>query len=85
MNISLENAIEIAEKYLNEAVKDRVVFNDCQFVVERNLIKELNDYWIFYYQTDKFLETNDLSRALVGNIPLKVSKTNGEILGFEKK
>ena len=81
--ISLEQAIKIAEKYLNEEIRDPVLFKDSVFIVERALINECDDYWIFFYQTDRYIKSEDVFDALVGNLPIKISKF-GEILGFVK-
>jgi hypothetical protein len=80
--ITLERAIELAEKYLNNEIKDHALFKDTLFVVERALVKEFDDYWLLFYQTDRYIKSGDVFDALVGNLPIKVSKA-GEILGFE--
>lgn len=81
--ISLERAIEIAEKYLNHEIRDPVLFKDSEFVVERGLTNECDDHWVFFYQTDRYIKSGDVFDALVGNLPIKISKF-GEILGFVK-
>jgi len=81
--VSLEQAIKIAEKYLNEEVRDPFVFKNSRFVVEHDLIKKFDDHWLFFYQTDSYIESGDVLDALVGNLPISISKT-GKILGFIK-
>jgi hypothetical protein len=42
-------------------------------------VSELREGWIFNYQSVEFLETSDISKALAGNIPMFVSRADGEI------
>lgn len=34
--------------------------------------------WVFFYQSKKFLESNDFRDMLVGNAPIIVNKASGE-------
>jgi hypothetical protein len=79
----MENAIDIAEKYLNEEVKNAYVFKDCKFVVERDLTRGNDDFWVFFYQTDRYIETRNIFETLVENSSVKVSKA-GVVFGFCK-
>ena len=40
---------------------------------------EANDYWVFFYNSSRFLETGNMSYALAGNAPFIVDKYKGEI------
>ena len=40
---------------------------------------ETDDYWVFFYNSSKFLETGDISYALAGNAPFIVDKYRGEL------
>jgi hypothetical protein len=82
--INLVQAIEIAERYLNESVRDS--FNSVQgdrWVVSAEKAVDCGEYWKFHYQSAMYLSTDNPSYLLVGNLPLRVSKT-GEVLGFGK-
>jgi hypothetical protein len=83
-NINLVQAIEIAEHYLNESVKDPhdPVQGD-RWVVSKEKIIDCDEYWIFHYQSAMYLSTENPSYSLAGNLPLRVSK-KGEVLGFGK-
>ncbi len=81
--ITLDQAIEIAEIYLNGEIRDAGLFKDSLFVIERDLTRGFDDYWIFFYQTDSYLRSGDVLDALVGNLPIKISK-DGVVMGFVK-
>lgn len=83
--ISLETAISVAEHYLNEVMRNPydAPKND-RWVISLDKIYEREGYWIFHYQSELYLKTGNLSYLLAGNLPLKISRANGEILGFEK-
>jgi hypothetical protein len=42
-------------------------------------VSELREGWIIYYQSAELLETGDISKALAGNIPMFVTRADGEI------
>jgi len=82
--INLVQAIEIAERYLNESVRDSC--NSVQgdrWIVSAEKVVDCGEYWKFHYQSAMYLNTDNLSYLLAGNLPLRVSKT-GEVLGFGK-
>jgi hypothetical protein len=81
--ISLESAYEIAETHLNLEIRDRAVFPDTKFVIERDLTQSHDGFWVFFYQSDRYLATGEIRDALVGNLPIKVSKS-GTFLGVHK-
>jgi hypothetical protein len=81
--ISLESAYEIAENHLNLEIRDLAVFPNTKFVIERDLTQLHDEFWVFFYQSDRYLSTDDIRDALVGNLPIKVSKS-GVYLGVYK-
>lgn len=81
--ISLESAYEIAENHLNVEIRDLTVFPDIKFVIERDLTQSHGDFWVFFYQSSRYLATGEIRDALVGNLPIKVSKS-GAYLGSYK-
>jgi hypothetical protein len=83
--VSLDDAIRMAESHLNEKTREPHVFGDCRFVVERELIRDCGDHWIMFYQSDRYLQSQDIRDALVGNMPLKIRKADAKILGFADK
>lgn len=42
-------------------------------------VSELREGWVFNYQSAEFLETGNISKALAGNIPMFVTRADGEI------
>lgn len=44
-----------------------------------NLTEENSEYWVFYYNTDVFIKTGNLSFALAGNGPILVDKYQGTL------
>jgi len=71
--IDLYTAAHIAENFLNQHFQladDRVVVIEPQ---------ETPDYWVFQYNSARYLETGDLIYAIVEGLPLYVSKHDGSI------
>jgi len=71
--IDLYTAAQIAEDFLNQHFQladDRVVVIEPQ---------ETADYWVFQYNSARYLETGDLIYAIVEGLPLYVSKHDGSI------
>ena len=52
---------------------------DMQPVILDNAIIERDFGWVFFYQSDRFLATDDMSYALVGNAPIIVNKYEGSV------
>lgn len=50
--------------------------NDKLIITDDTILKEWG--WIFFYNTEKYIETNDPKYTIAGNVPLFVTK-NGEI------
>lgn len=72
--ISYEDAKRLAEEAIN---KNYNVAGDQLMVVESSTIQK--DYgWIFFYDSRRFLESNDESYLVAGNAPLIV-ETNGTL------
>lgn len=56
--------------------------NEREGIIVKILLEETietEDYWVFFYNNSKFLETGDFSYSLVGNAPFIVDKYLGEI------
>ncbi|MDP8171248.1 YrhB domain-containing protein [Pasteurella skyensis] len=60
------------EKLLKSDFKDQVV------ILEEATI-ESKFCWVFFYQSKKYIETQDFSYQLAGNAPYIVSKIDGAI------
>ena len=83
--ISLETAISLAERYLNEVVRNSYDSpkND-RWVISLDKVYDRGGYWALHYQSELYLKTGNPSYLLAGNLPIKVSRSTGEILGFER-
>lgn len=55
---------------------------DCTIVMIGEDTMELPYAWVFFYTSKEFLETGDFSYSLLGNAPLFISKTDGNISTF---
>jgi len=82
--VSLIQAIDIAERYLNESIRTEhnSVLGD-RWIVSKEKIVDCGGHWMLHYQSSKYLSTGNPIYLLAGNLPLKVSKT-GEVLGFDR-
>ena len=73
--MTYEMARKAAAKYL------RSIWNrtDDNFVIadEETLHKDFG--WVFFWQSERYLKTEEISDMLVNNVPLIVSKSNGKI------
>jgi hypothetical protein len=74
-HISLDEAIVVAERHLNETVRKPQDSVPGDFwVVSRENVTDLGDYWLMHYQSALYLQTGSLSYLLAGNLPLRISK-----------
>lgn len=78
----LNDAIRTAEEHLNTVVKSKYAQPRDRWVVVEDCVQDQGDSWLLHYQSETFLTTDDISYALAGNQPLRVSK-DGRILGFQ--
>jgi hypothetical protein len=53
--------------------------HDREFAVMQTLTIERPFGWVFFYNSKQFLETGDISQALVGNAPLIVDRADGSV------
>lgn len=57
-----------------------------QAEIIENATQEFDVGWVFFYQSSRFLKTGDAQEALVGNVPLFVSRKDGQasFIGYGK-
>lgn len=73
--ISFEEAITIAERYLNkEAERSR---NNLQLMKDKTMTFELG--WVFFYQSKEFIEMGNIYDMLGGNSPFIVNRNDASI------
>lgn len=88
MNIKLEQAISLVERYLRKSETEMNNFGSALpgFVNPNTKLHILNDIteehefgWAFYYNSAKYIETEDFRDAIAGNAPLIVARNTGQI------
>ncbi len=70
--INKQKAQEKIQKLLKNEFKDEVVILE-DATIEREFC------WVFFYQSKKYMQTQDFRYALAGNSPYLVSKIDGTI------
>lgn len=74
MAITKSEAYQIASKFLEQELCKAY---PCQIIEEAT--KEIDEGWIFFYQTKAYLETGDPIKAFAGNAPIIVNRSDGSI------
>lgn len=67
-----------AESIVKQYLASRAGHNR-EFAVMDKLTIERPFGWVFFYNSKQFLETRDISQALVGNAPLIVDRADGSV------
>ncbi|GFE88509.1 hypothetical protein GCM10011488_34630 [Steroidobacter agaridevorans] len=67
MAVTLEQARELVRRKLD------AMPGGSRFRILDESVSELQEGWIFGYQSADFLETGDISKALAGNVPMFVT------------
>lgn len=73
--IKNDEARSIAQRMLDENVRAAAgggVAIDDDYTVDSD------EWWVFVYNTKRYLQTGDVRQSLVGNRPIMVNKTTGE-------
>lgn len=73
--ITYQKALEIAKYKLIEMQNDDLVLT---LLLEYTITEDFG--WVFFYNSIKFVETQDMSFALFGNSPFIVDKESGEVI-----
>lgn len=68
-------ARQVAERLLDTEVRP---YLDAELVIVDESTMESTEYWAFCYDSKEYLETGNISRALAGNSPIFVRKSNGD-------
>lgn len=75
--ISINEAKQPAESHLASLSAD--LEPDAVVIIDSHTI-ERSFGWMFFYQSQKYLETGNFTHCLVGNAPLIVNRLTGEIV-----
>lgn len=67
----LQSALEADLNAEYQMINDSIVILDSDTI-------EADDYYVFFYQSNEFLQTNNFSSMLAGNAPVIVNKVTGE-------
>ena len=68
-------ALNLVEEYL---LKNWVLEEDSAVILEDKTIEQ--DFgWVFFYESKNYIETGDYADMLMGNAPIIVNKSSGDI------
>lgn len=71
--MQLRDARRIAEEAIARIADPSVL----DIAIDDSHTLELETHWVFFYNTQRFIETGSISDALAGNAPIFVSKADG--------
>ena len=74
--IERDKACKIVEAFVAQLVP--CMAND-EYIVVEEATRDIGFGWLFFYDSKRFRETDELRYALAGNGPLFVLKSNGRI------
>ena len=78
LNMNIEEAVALVEKEINEpdpSWPDKPII-----VVLSESTIETDWGWVFFYQSQRYIDTDDISERLAGNAPFIVNRITGEAL-----
>lgn len=75
MRINIEEAYKIVKRRIRDISANSGI--EVRIVEEATIEKEY--YWVFFYNSNLYLDGNGLSYCLSGNAPLIVDKIKGEV------
>lgn len=87
--MNYEKAVEKVEDYLAKEETKMNSFGSAlpdytnpniKLQILSDSVEEHEFGWVFYYNSAKFIETDDFREALDGNAPLIVNKVSGELV-----
>ena len=74
--MNIEQAKQLALKKLEEIQKKTLV----KLAIMEEHTLPFKDGWVFFYQSEEFVETKDPEKMVGGNAPILVDKQNGNVL-----
>lgn len=72
----MQEAIKKIETYLNNTMK----LEDDSILLLTDMTIEKEKYYVFFYNSKKYVETEDMAYALAGNAPVILNKETGMIV-----
>ena len=76
--LTFKEAKEKMKKYLS-SMEDDTSDEKIDIVIVDDLTIEEDFGWVFFYNSKEFIETGNLSYALVGNAPVIINKYDGTL------
>ena len=70
---------DIAKKIALKYVAERQAASNCELEIVDELTQEEDFGWVFFYDSKKYIETDDSKYAVVGNAPFIVNANTGTI------
>lgn len=74
--ITHDEALKFTQDFVALLVPDH---NDDEYIVVEEATRDLGFGWLFFYDSKKFRETDELRYAIAGNGPLFVLKSSGHV------
>ena len=74
--ITFDEAIEIAQLQLRKIQEDNKL-SSLMLILDQTRVESFG--WVFFYNTEEFLKTGNISACLAGNAPFIVNGESGEL------
>lgn len=71
--------IELAKRIAREYVQNLPQPCDDSYIVAEQNTREEDFGWVFFYDSERYMQTGEIGYALGGNAPIIVSRENGEV------
>jgi len=68
-----------AQRLVTEKINADYNIDDDELIIIDDLTIEKDYGWIFFYNSKRYLETEDISYLIAGNSPILVEKENGSL------
>lgn len=75
LTLTKEQAQARMQAYLNEEVCEC----EGEFAIVENATREFEFGWVFFYENSEYLESGDEMDRAVGNAPVLIDRTSGEV------
>lgn len=72
--ISVQDARQLAERFLDENVRERF---DFEVIIVEGAVRDDGAKWIFPYDGKAYVERDDWRQVMAGNVPVVVDKVTG--------
>lgn len=73
--IDFSQALQLVEYYISKCSSDAL-----PLIVLVDETLDRDTYWVFFYDSKRYLETNEIEYAVGGNAPIIVRKSDGNVM-----